>query len=90
MTDPVLKENLQKTVSSLRKGDVAAAATGIPQIVAGLKSLTAGKEDAQVKDLALAVRAIVSSFEHRDYVLMADFIEFEILPFLNEQDRNGK
>lgn len=90
METTLLKENLQKTVSSLRKGDVTTAAGSIPQIVVGLKTLTTGRADEEVKELALAVRAIVSSFENKDYVLMADFIEFEILPFLNKQDMHGE
>ena len=90
METKVLKENLQKTVSSLRKGDVASAAGSIPQMVLGLKALTTGRDDEEVKELALAVRAIVSSFENKDYVLMADFIEFEIVPFLDKQDGHGE
>ncbi len=82
MSKKALYENLAGVVLRLRKGNITEAAQGIPLVVQGLRQLTEGKPDAAVKDLAVAVRGIVSSFEKRDFVLMADLIEFEILPLL--------
>ena len=74
------KTDLQTTVSHLRRGESQEATKILPQIVKGIQELSAGKNQAEIKNLAFAVRGVLESFKRQDYVLMADLIEFEILP----------
>ncbi|MBD3264277.1 MAG: hypothetical protein GF375_04155 [Candidatus Omnitrophica bacterium] len=83
-------KDLKAIVSQLRKGKTAEIAESIPGVVGGLKALVKDRPKLELKNLALVIRGLLSGFQRRDYVLMADLIEYEILPFLQKSTDNHR
>ena len=82
MDSDLFCSDLKTTVSCLRKGRTGEAAKAIPAIVKGLKDLAASQDPAQLKTTAIIIRGIVDGFQRKDYVLMADLLEYEVLPLM--------
>ena len=81
-----LKENLHNIVVCLRKGKIPEAVAIVPQVLGGLKIFLTSQDPSRLEGVAMVTRGIVDSFQRKDYVLMADLLEYEILPLLREED----
>ena len=78
-----LRGSLKQLVRNLRKGKIAEATEIIPEVTDGIKDILLAQEEEKLKNAAFVMRSIVTSFQKQDYVLMADLIEYEILPLLS-------
>ncbi|MCM8773438.1 MAG: hypothetical protein NC820_01710 [Candidatus Omnitrophica bacterium] len=76
--------NLKEIVSYLRKGKIALATQLIPKFTEILKSLLAYQDKEGMKYIAEVTRGILDSFQRKDYVLMADLIEYEVIPLIEK------
>ncbi|MCM8824450.1 MAG: hypothetical protein NC822_07255 [Candidatus Omnitrophica bacterium] len=77
-------KNLKEIVSYLRKGKIALATQLIPKFTEILKSLLTYQDKEGMKYLAGVTRGILDSFQRKDYVLMADLIEYEVMPIIEK------
>ena len=86
------ERELKEIVSLLRKGRIPEATASIPKITPTLKNLTVGRPDDEMKNIAVCVRGVLDSFKRGDYVLMADLLEYEILPLVaaKKKKRDGE
>ncbi len=82
MIDFSVLDGLKVLVKNLRKGKIYEATEMIPEAVKTIQSLISSNQDSELRNIAFAIRIMLDSFQRRDYVLMADVLEYEILPFL--------
>ncbi|MBD3246400.1 MAG: hypothetical protein GF333_05250 [Candidatus Omnitrophica bacterium] len=79
-----LEQELRQMVVFLRKGNPHEAVTRMPRVIAGLKSFFSSQKDSpSLRPAAIAVRSLVQSFQRRDFVFMADILEYEIEPLFS-------
>lgn len=84
MEKTTLRCILKDIVSRLRKGNTVEATKMIPQMVLALKSVGLTEDREETKNMAYAIRGILETFQKKDFVLMADLIEFELIPLCQE------
>jgi hypothetical protein len=77
-------DNFKLLVVLLRKGNIPQATKLFPLLIPGLKSISVTQSEENIKRLALAIRGILMSFQKKDYVLIADLLEYEVLPVISK------
>ncbi|WML46083.1 hypothetical protein [Neobacillus sp. PS3-40] len=90
---PQMVRGCQNTAENLQSGNEAVALQIVPDIVEGLEwtlqAISGVKANGQLQDIEISTltqhfRELVSALEMGDYVLLADLLDYEVGPVLED------
>ncbi len=85
MAENKQSNELKEIVGLLRTGCIEQAIARVPEIIKVIKDLSANRPEEDMKHIALCTRSTLNSFQNRDFVFMADILEYELLPLIKDK-----